>query len=94
MPNRRSPHPDHIHFAPGITGTLRWMGYWATSRSTNVGRALHRQWQTRLRPTLAARTRDLRDRTTTSLRRSDDVAIGRAYDSLADAVRHRGWADA
>lgn len=94
MPNRRSPHPDHVHFAPGFAGTLRWMGYWATSRSTNVRRHLSRQWQSRLRPALVARTHALRDRATTPLHRANDAPVGHAYDSLADAVRHRRWAKA
>lgn len=94
MPNKHALHPDHVHFAPGLAGTLRWMGYWVTSRSTNAQRALHHSWRSRLRPALIARAHALRGSAATALRRSEGTPAVHAYDSLADAVQHRKWADA
>jgi hypothetical protein len=94
MPNRRPPHPDHVHFAPGLAGTLRWMGYWAASRSTNAQRALLHRWRSRLRPALIARSHTLRGWAVTALRRSEAPPAVHAYESLADAVHNRKWVDA
>lgn len=93
MPNKRSHPANHVHFAPGLAGTLRWMGYWTTSRSENARRTLRRHWQSHLRPTLTEQTAVLRGRITTALRHPGK-SISPPYESLADAVQQRGWMDA
>jgi hypothetical protein len=94
MTNRRSHPDDHVHFAPGFAGTLRWMGYWTSSRSANTRRALRQRWLTHVRPALGTLASGVRSRTTTALPRSPAAEGPRTYESLAEAVRQREWADA
>ena len=94
MPNKRSHPADHVHFAPGLAGTLRWMRYWTTSRSENARRALRHHWRSHLRPTLTGHTAALKGRVTGPFYRADGAAAPHSYESLADAVRQRGWMDA
>lgn len=94
MPRHRIHPADHVHYTAGFTGTLKWMGYWARSRSKNAGRALRRHWRFRLRPTLAQQSAAVKTRVETALHRSAESEPSRSYESLADAVRQRQWMDA
>lgn len=88
-------HPaDHIHYSSGLSGTLKWMGYWATSRSENARRAMLRHWRSRLRPSLSEQSDAVKTRVSTALHRPAGMKGVHSYDSLADAVRQRQLMDA
>lgn len=89
MSRSRSNSADHIHYTSGFWGTLKWMGYWAASRSGNTGRAFRRHWRSEVRPTLAEQSDAVKVRVGTALHRSGTSAHAPAYESLADAVRQR-----
>lgn len=87
-------HPaDHVHYSSGLSGTLKWMGYWAASRSENARRALLRHWRSRLHPTLSEQSAAVKTRVSTVLHRPAGPSVSQ-YDSLADAVRQRQLMDA
>lgn len=52
MSEPQSPHT--VHFAPGLGGALRWMGYWVGSRSANAARAAHLLWRSEVLPEWSA----------------------------------------
>lgn len=90
--HRRHSHPaTHIHFTSGLTGWLRWLGYWMVSRAANGVRALHRLWHTRLQPLLSQHYQELTQRASTALNRTRGDQHPALYRSLAEAVRQRGF---
>lgn len=94
MPRNRSHPSDHVHFAPRLADSLRWMGYWVASRVANATRALRRHWQTRLRPALEGYGTVLLSRVRATLHRPARPSETQPYPTLAEAVRQRGLADA
>lgn len=94
MPHSRSKSPGPVYFAPNLSGTLRWMGYWTLSRFVNAVQALYERWQTQLRPALVARLTALVSRGSAVLQRPGGAEAAGPYASLAAAVRERGLGDA
>ena len=94
MSRSRSKSAKHVHFTPGLFGTLKWMGYWVTSRAGNIGRASRRHWRSEVRPALADQSEAVKGRVGSALHRSGDAVASPTYESLADAVRHRQFVDA
>lgn len=94
MSRFRSQPADHVHYDSGLSGTLRWMGYWVSSRSANARRALLRHWRSYLRPTLAEQSTSVRSRVNTALQSSTGTQRTSPYATLADAVRQRQVLDA
>ena len=85
----RSQLADHIHYHSGLSGTLRWMGYWVSSRSANARRSLLRQWRSHLSPALSEHSTSVKARVSTALQPAPGTERTTSYDTLADAVRQR-----
>lgn len=86
MPPSRSKSTSPVHFAPGPSGTLRWMGYWAFSRAHNALRHLGARWRGELRPALHVRQAELAGRVRDVVGRTDG-SVAAPHPSLAAAVR-------
>jgi hypothetical protein len=89
MLRSRSQPADPVHYHSGLSGTLRWMGYWVSSRSANARRSLLRHWRAYLRPALSKQSTSVRSRVSTALQSSAGTERTSSYDTLADAVRQR-----
>lgn len=87
MATSRSRPNMPVHFAPGPSGTLRWMGYWLASRVQNAARTLRARWTGDVRPALDARRADLTSRARGAIERAEAEGTTTPYASLAAAVR-------
>jgi len=89
MSHFRSQPADHVHYDSGLSGTLRWMGYWTASRAANARRSLLRQWRSHLSPALSERSTSVKARVSTALQPGPSTKETTPYNTLADAVRQR-----
>ena len=89
MSRFRSQPADHVHYDSGLSGTLRWMGYWTASRAANARRSLLHQWRSHLSPALSERSTSVKARVRTALQPAPGTKKTASYDTLADAVRQR-----